>query len=38
ANYGIHVQGIAYDTMLESYVLNNTAIMIDGKKTRFINF
>lgn len=24
ANYGIHVQGIAYDTMLESYVLNST--------------
>ena len=24
ANYGVHVQGIAYDTMLESYVLNST--------------
>ena len=24
ANYDIHVQGIAYDTMLESYVLNST--------------
>ncbi|TSJ88685.1 DNA polymerase I [Gilliamella apicola] len=24
ANYGIQVQGIAYDTMLESYVLNST--------------
>ena len=24
ANYGIYVQGIAYDTMLESYVLNST--------------
>ncbi len=25
ANYGIELQGIAYDTMLESYVLNSTA-------------
>ena len=25
ANYGIHLQGIAYDTMLESYVLDSTA-------------
>jgi DNA polymerase-1 len=25
ANYGIALQGIAYDTMLESYVLNSTA-------------
>ena len=24
ANYGIQVQGIAYDTMLESYILNST--------------
>ena len=26
ANYGIKLQGIAFDTMLESYVLNSTAI------------
>ncbi|MBS0358781.1 MAG: DNA polymerase I [Proteobacteria bacterium] len=25
ANYGINVQGVAFDTMLESYVLNSTA-------------
>ncbi len=25
ANHGIHMEGIAYDTMLESYVLNSTA-------------
>ncbi|MFU8797694.1 MAG: DNA polymerase I [Gammaproteobacteria bacterium] len=25
ANYGINLQGIAYDTMLESYVLNSTS-------------
>jgi len=25
ANHGIHLQGIAFDTMLESYVLNSTA-------------
>lgn len=25
ANHGIHLQGIAYDTMLESYVLNSSA-------------
>ncbi|MGD8616349.1 MAG: DNA polymerase I [Gammaproteobacteria bacterium] len=25
ANHGIHLQGIAYDTMLESYVLDSTA-------------
>jgi DNA polymerase-1 len=25
ANHGIHLQGIAFDTMLESYILNSTA-------------
>ncbi len=24
SNYGVHVQGVAFDTMLESYVLNST--------------
>lgn len=28
-NYGIHLQGIRYDTMLESYVLNSTATRHD---------
>lgn len=45
ANYGIYLQGIAYDTMLESYVLNSASARHDmdslalkylGKKT--INF
>ncbi|RMG31277.1 MAG: DNA polymerase I [Gammaproteobacteria bacterium] len=29
ANHGIHLSGIAYDTMLESYVLNSTAARHD---------
>jgi len=29
ANHGIHLQGIRFDTMLESYVLNSTAIRHD---------
>jgi DNA polymerase-1 len=29
ANYGIHLQGIAHDTMLQSYVLNSTATRHD---------
>jgi len=29
ANHGIHMQGIAHDTMLESYVLESTAIRHD---------
>ncbi|MEW9797872.1 DNA polymerase I [Alteromonas sp. CYL-A6] len=29
ANYGINLQGIAFDTMLESYVLNSTATRHD---------
>jgi len=27
ANHGIHLQGIAFDTMLESYILNSTATL-----------
>ncbi|MDF7670713.1 DNA polymerase I [Orbaceae bacterium ESL0721] len=39
ANYGIHVQGIAYDTMLESYVLNsNERHDMDSMAKRYFNY
>lgn len=38
-NHGIEVQGIAYDTMLESYVLNSTASRhdMDSLARRYLN-
>ncbi|MDF7666849.1 DNA polymerase I [Orbaceae bacterium ESL0727] len=39
ANYGIHVNGIAYDTMLESYVLNsNDRHDMDSMAKRYLNY
>lgn len=38
ANYGIKVQGIAFDTMLESYVLNSTERHdMDSMASRYLN-
>jgi DNA polymerase I len=39
ANYGITVQGIAFDTMIESYVLNSTERHdMDSMASRYLNY
>jgi DNA polymerase I len=39
ANYGIKVQGITFDTMLESYVLNSTERHdMDSMASRYLNY
>lgn len=39
-NHGIHLQGIAFDTMLESYVLNSTASRhnMDDLAKKYLNY
>ena len=40
ARYGISMQGIAYDTMLESYVLDSTATRhdMDSLARKYLNY